>query len=124
MAKPAPSAKRQAAEAKGRKAELAAATALRLKGFKILGSRVKTPVGEIDLVARRGRLLIFVEVKARQQHSDGLEAITPHQQARILAAAEAFLAQHPQYADLDMRFDAVICCPGRLPHHLADAWRP
>ncbi len=111
---------RQAAEARGRKGEFLAALFLRAKGYAILGTRVKTPVGEVDLVARRGRLVAFVEVKARPSLADAAHAITPAAQARIAAAARAWLAENPRYAGYDARFDAIFIVPRRWPHHLTN----
>jgi putative endonuclease len=111
-------------DAKGRGAELAAGLLLQLKGFSILARRYRSPVGEIDIVARRGRLLVFVEVKRRAATVAALEAVGARQRRRIARAAEHFLRQRPALAGLDCRFDVVACPPWRLPHHLADAWRP
>lgn len=112
---------------RGLAAESLAAWALRLKGWRIVGRRVRPPrgsgAGEIDLVARRGRVLAFVEIKARPSEADGLFAIDPRQQRRLLRAAEWFIKCHPEYSGHDCRFDAVVVCPGRWPRHLADAWR-
>lgn len=122
-------AKRIAAEGRGRIAERRAAWLLRLKGYSILARRFRPAkahgLGEIDIVARRGRMLAFVEVKARATSADALFAITPKQQSRILKAAEHFLKLRPAYDGWPMRFDAVVLESGRFwPRHLADAWRP
>lgn len=117
-------ARRRAAEARGRRGEALAAWWLRLKGYRILARDYRTPVGEIDLVARRGRVLAMVEVKRREGTAAALEAISPRQQARIARAAEAFLQRHRALAGLDLRFDSVLIVPGRPPRHLPDAWRP
>lgn len=112
---------------RGLVAESLAAWALRFKGWRIVGRRVRPPrgsgAGEIDLVARRGRVLAFVEIKARPSKADGLFAIDPRQQRRLLRAAEWFIKCHPEYSGHDCRFDAMVVCPGRWPHHHADAWR-
>lgn len=113
---------RKNAEAAGRRAELVAGCLLRLKGFTILARRFKTPVGEIDLVAKRGRRLIFVEVKARQTIEDALYAVTGQAERRISAAADMFLARHPSLAEYDMRYD-IIAVAGWRMRHVADAWR-
>lgn len=109
---------------RGRNAERIAAWCLRAKGYTVLAERYKTPSGEIDLIVRRGRTLVFVEVKARATLSAGLEAISPRQQQRIRAAAEIFLTKG--YAPAPCRFDAIIVAPGRfgLPHitHRQNAW--
>jgi putative endonuclease len=114
---------RRRREVLGRLAEAVAALCLRLKGYRILARRWRTPVGEIDLVARRGDLVAFVEVKARATRLDALEAITPGQRHRVEQAAALFLQHHPQLASCRLRFDVIAVCPGRLPHHLSGAWR-
>jgi putative endonuclease len=113
---------RAAAERWGRKAEARAALWLRLKGYRILATRFKTPMGEIDLIARRGGCIAFVEIKARETLQAGLEAVSPHARQRIARAAEAFLAQR-NLQSADTRFDVIVMRPGHLPHHLMDAWR-
>ena len=115
---------RQAAWRRGLRAESLAALLLRLKGYRILQKRFRVPAGEIDLIARRGKLIAFIEVKARNSRADAAESISPHQRRRIAAAAAAFLARRPDLAGCDMRFDAVLVAPRRMPLHLADAWRP
>ena len=115
---------RRRAYGAGRKAETLAAWWLRLKGYRILARGLRLPVGEIDLVARRGGCLAFVEVKRRATLAAALEAVTPHQRRRILRAAETWLAGRPDLAGLDVRFDALLLVPGRRPRHLPDAWRP
>ncbi len=108
----------------GRLAENLAALSLRLRGYRILRRRFKTPAGEIDLIARRGGLLIAVEVKARQTLEQASEAVTPGQRARIGRALGIFIAGRPDCAGLDIRFDAMLVLPRRWPVHLEDAWRP
>jgi putative endonuclease len=107
----------------GRLAESAAATLLRLKGFRILARGYKVPVGEIDIVARRGRLVLFVEVKARPSADAANEALNGRQRRRIERAAGWFLAQHPQIAGCDLRYDLMLVTPWRWPVHIGDAWR-
>ncbi|MBF0093902.1 MAG: YraN family protein [Alphaproteobacteria bacterium] len=118
---------RGSSERLGRSAEGWAVLALRLKGFRILARRFSigrgAGAGEVDIVARRGRALAFVEVKARPSLADAAYAITPHQRRRIERGAEAFLKSHPDLAGLETRFDAVLVVRGRWPRHLADAWR-
>src|SRR6516162_5240130 len=99
-----------------------AAAFLIAKGYRILFRRFKTPVGEIDIVARRRGVLVFVEVKARERLEDAAEAIGKRQQSRIIAAAEFSLAGHPRDASGDIRFDVVLVAPGRLPVHLPGAF--
>lgn len=116
-------ASRQAAERRGRWAEILAAWRLRLAGWRVVARNLRTPVGEIDLIVRRGRVLAFVEVKIRNAEAGAAEAIRASQQLRIRNAAAAFLARRPEVAGLDLRFDAVLVVPGRWPQHVADAWR-
>lgn len=116
-------ASREAAYRRGVQQELLAAWWLRLKGYRILAHRYRTPLGEIDLIARRGKALAFVEIKARATPEAALQAIAPHQQARIRQAAHMFLQQYPALGGLEMRFDAILACPRRLPRHVKDAWR-
>ena len=116
--------RRRAAERRGRWAEAAAAAFLRLKGYRILARRFKTPVGEIDLVARRGRLLLFVEVKRRALAGAALESVQRRQQERIARAAGHFLQRQPRLAGLEQRFDVIAVAPWRWPLHLRDVWRP
>ncbi|HEY0301932.1 MAG TPA: YraN family protein [Rhizomicrobium sp.] len=114
---------RQAAEKRGRGSEALAALLLRLKGYRILGRRVRTPAGEIDLVARSPRgVLCFIEVKARLDPRASAESVAPRQQQRIARAAGLFVAGRPALARAAMRFDIVTVAP--LPRHIRDAWRP
>ena len=100
---------------------------LRFKGYQILGRSVTvgrgSGAGEIDIIAKRGRLLAFIEVKARPDFSQAASAISTFQQQRLIRAAEAFLAHRPELANCDIRFDAMLVAPRRFPHHLRDAWR-
>lgn len=107
----------------GLDAETRAAWALRLTFHAILARRWRCRMGEIDLVARRGRTLVFVEVKARASEAAAVEAVGPRSRARILAAADLWVAAHPAYADYDRRFDVVAVLPGRWPRHRRDAFR-
>ena len=118
----APGAARQAAFRLGISAEARAAALLILKGYRIIARRWRGPIGEIDLIARRGRLVAFVEVKARDSLADAAEAVTPEQQRRIAMAAAAWLARRPEYADCDLRFDAVLIAPRRWPRHIRAAF--
>jgi putative endonuclease len=114
--------KRQAAFKLGVSAEGRAALLLAAKGYRELARRWKSPVGEVDLVVRRGRTLVFVEVKARPHIDDAAWSVLTRQKRRIVAAAEAWLAAHPEHAGYDIRFDAVLVAPGRLPQHLVAAF--
>jgi putative endonuclease len=106
----------------GLSAEARAAAWLMAKGYRILAKRFRTPQGEIDLVARKRNLVAFIEVKARASLDEAAYAVTPRQQARIIAAAEAWLMTHPEHAEFELRFDAVLIAPGRLPRHLLAAF--
>ena len=107
----------------GRTAESLAAWWLRLKGYRVLARDFRVPVGEIDLIARRGRVLAFVEVKARRTAAAAPDALQPRQRRRIARAATAFLQQRPVLAGHRLRFDVIWIVPGRLPCHITDAWR-
>jgi putative endonuclease len=120
--KPVADPERQVAFRFGISAESRAAAYLMAKGYRVVARRFKTPVGEIDIVARRGRALVFVEVKARNTLDAAAEAVTPRQRRRIIAAAEAWLARNPDDVMRDMRFDVVLVAPGRLPRHLEGAF--
>ena len=113
--------KRQRAERGGRRAEAIAALWLQLKGWKILGRRVKTPVGEVDLVARRGKVVAFVEVKARSTERQAGLALDEWRLRRVAAAAEALAHRYARAGD-DIRLDAVFIVPRRLPRHMANIW--
>ena len=114
--------RRRRAYGRGRRAEALAAWWLRLKGYRIVARGFRVAAGEIDLIARRGRLLALVEVKARPSLEQARAAILPRQRERIARAAEVFLQRHPELAGLNLRFDVVLLAPGRRPHHLANAW--
>ena len=113
---------RVAAFRTGLSAEGRAAAYLMMKGYRILARRFRTPYGEIDIVARRRNLLAFVEVKARASFDEAAYAVTPRQQQRIVEAAQAWLMAHPEHADFDLRFDAMLIAPRRLPRHLMAAF--
>ncbi len=117
-----PRPERQIAFRYGLSAESRAAAFLIAKGFRILARRWKSPVGEIDIIARRRRLLVFVEVKARDRLDDAAWSVTPRQRARIVAAAEAWLAAYPDERIRDIRFDAMLVVPGRIPQHIPAAF--
>ncbi len=120
---------RQAAYRRGRRAEWIAACWLRLKGYRLLARGYRCPSGEIDLIARRGRILAFIEVKQRDRLATAAEAISQRQRRRVVRAAEAFLQSHPQLAALDLRFDAILfgrgwaSASGPWLQHQKDAWR-
>lgn len=115
---------RIAAYRHGHVAEAAAMLLLLLKGYRPLARRSRTPLGEIDLVIKRGQTIAFVEVKARGTRFDALESVGRQSEHRIVAAADLWLAKHPAAAGLDLRYDMVVITPWRLPLHIADAFRP
>ncbi|HYE49848.1 MAG TPA: YraN family protein [Azospirillaceae bacterium] len=114
----------RAAERAGRLAELACRLALRLRGYRILAVRCRTPAGEIDLVARRGDLLAIVEVKARPSLEQARAAVTHAQWRRLARAAGLYVGARRGLERCAVRFDLVAVVPGRWPVHLPDAWRP
>lgn len=107
----------------GRRAELAAALLLLAKGYRILERDWRCKAGEIDLIARRRHTLAFIEVKHRPSLGTAGDSIQARQQARIARAAGLYLQQRPALAGLDLRFDAILVVPWRLPAHIRDAWR-
>jgi putative endonuclease len=113
---------RQAAFRVGISAESRAAAFLVAKGFRILARRWRSPLGEIDIVARRRQLLVFAEVKARGNLDDAAESINERQRRRIAAAAEIWLANNPDESISDVRFDAILVAPGKIPRHIAAAF--
>ena len=113
---------RRKAYARGHKGEGLAGFFLALKGYKILQKRYKTPVGEIDLIARKNESLVFVEVKTRPDFETGAEAITPRQKKRVIRAAQYFIASHPGMAQWPMRFDVILHIPPLKLRHIRDAW--
>lgn len=118
----APAPQRLAALRFGLSAESKAAALLIAKGYRIVARRFKTPAGEIDIVARRRGELVFVEVKARDTFDAAAEAVTPRQQARIVDAAQHWLAAHDDDVERPMRFDVILVAPGKIPRHLPNAF--
>lgn len=108
----------------GHVAEGVAALLLRLKGYRILARRYRTNFGEIDLIARRGRVLAMVEVKARSAKGGmhAAESLSASQRRRIERAASGYLASHSGSQNCDIRFDLIVVSRDRLPRHLAGAW--
>jgi putative endonuclease len=115
-------AERKAAFQLGLSAESRAAALLLAKGYRVVARRFRTGVGEVDIVARRGNVLVFVEVKARERLDDAAEAVTARQQRRIIAAAEAWLAENPDDMVRNIRFDAILVAPRRWPRHIMAAF--
>ncbi len=107
----------------GRRAEVWAALWLMAKGYRILGFRLRTPQGEIDLLAARGRVLAVVEVKSRLTLDQALAAVSAEQRQRLRRAGAQWAASRPRLAAAPVRLDLIALAPGRMPRHLADAWR-
>lgn len=120
--------RRQQAEQRGRRAETLAALYLRFLGWAVLARRFTSGrgsgAGEVDLIARRGDVIAFIEVKARPTLAEGLESLTPAQQARIVRGAEAWLQLNPAHAGRTLRFDVIVVPGAGRPRHVPDAWRP
>ena len=114
-------ASRRARERSGRRAETIAAWWLRLKGWRILARRLRLPVGEVDIVARRGRIVAFVEVKARATAVEAALALDEYRLRRVAAAAGALAHRFARNGD-DIRIDAIFILPRRLPRHMANVW--
>lgn len=117
-----PRPERMAAFRLGVSAESRAVLFLIAKAYRIVARRWKTPFGEIDIVARRRNDLVFFEVKARDTLEDAAEAVTQRNKQRIVAAAELWLAHHPQDAQRAIRFDVILMLPGKLPRHIVNAF--
>lgn len=115
-------AKRVRAYRHGLLAESAAALLLRLKGNRILARRYKTPVGEIDLIALKGRRLAFIEVKQRARFEDEGFVLPTRSRRRIVRAAQYWLAGHPDFAGYDLTFDLVLSAPWSVPRYIANAF--
>ena len=112
-----------AARAAGRRGEVWAALLLMAKGYRILGFRLRTPQGEIDILALRGRTLVVVEVKRRADPMAALDAVSFDQRDRLRRAGAALAARRPALAGAAVRLDLVALAPGRLPVHIPDAWK-
>lgn len=112
---------RELAEKRGRKGEAIAAWWLRFRGWRILDQRLKTPWGEVDIVARRGRTLAFIEVKTRTKNTDLATAIDGWRLRRVAAAAEQLLPRYAKGTE-NMQIDVILVAPWRWPHHLVNVW--
>lgn len=110
--------RRRKAYRRGHSSEWLAAAALMLKGFRIVARRYRTKLGEIDLIARRGNLVLIVEVKARKTLMDAMEAIARDSEWRIEGAADLWLSRQRDHAQISMRFDLVAVLPWRWPVHV------
>ncbi len=116
-------ARRQRAERRGRLAEWLCLWHLRLRGWNIVAQGWRCPAGEIDIIARRRKILAIIEVKSRGEVAVAANAVTRRQRRRIARATEALLISRPDLAGLDLRFDVMLVAPRRLPRHWRDAWR-
>lgn len=114
--------RRKSAYRRGHRGEALAALALRLKGFRILARRYRTKLGEIDLIARRGDLVLIVEVKARKTLIEAMQAIARESEWRIERAADLWLSRQPDYGRLSVRFDMVAVLPWRWPVHVENVF--
>ena len=114
---------RRLRERKGRRAENAAALWLQMKGYRILDRRARTPACEIDIIATKKNMLVFVEVKSRRTQETALESVTPQLRRRIEQAARIWTTSRHKLQNHLWRFDIVLLSPGRFPRHMRDAWR-
>ena len=114
--------KKLKAQHRGHFAESLAAWSLRLKGWRILAKRYRTPLGEIDLIARRGDLIAIIEVKARPTLIEAMDAVTPSAQKRIIASADLWLPRQRDASKLSIRFDIIAVLPWQLPIHIPRAF--
>ena len=115
--------RRARAEKRGRRGEVLAGWYLRMKGWRILARRVNTPRGEVDLVARRGRMVVFVEVKWRRTSEELDNAIDERRLRRVAAAADAIAPRFVRKGD-DQRIDVLLLAPRSFPRHIVNAWMP
>lgn len=115
---------RQAVEQRGRRAETMAAWWLRIKGYRVLEMRAQTVAGELDLVATKGGFLVFIEVKARDTLDAAIHAVSARQRDRIIRGASLWRARHPDFAELQPRYDLIVVRPLKCPHHFRSAWVP
>lgn len=114
-----PSATRQKAESEGRRAERIAAWWLRFHGWRILGERVRVSGGEVDLIAKRGNIIVFVEVKQRKTRADLDHAIDAYRLSRVVAAAQMLTPRYAKNGE-DIRIDVILLAPRSLPRHLVN----
>lgn len=113
---------KQAAHQRGHKSESFAAFALRLKGWRIIAKRYRSPLGEIDLIARKADLIAMIEVKARTTLKEAMESVTPAAQKRIMGSADLWLSRQKDAAKLSVRFDIIAVLPWRWPVHIERAF--
>ena len=107
---------------RGHRGEWLASLALMLKGYRIVARRYRTKLGEIDLIARRGDLVLIVEVKARPSLIEAMEAVARASERRIEGAADLWLARQPDHGRLSIRFDLVAVLPWRWPVHVENVF--
>jgi putative endonuclease len=122
MSRPAAPVHKRRAYRRGHRAEWLAALWLTVQGYRLLARRYRTPLGEIDLIVKRGGTVAFVEVKARGDHDTAEDAVTAAAERRIRNAADIWLARHPDAEGLSFRFDIVLIAPWRRPKHLVNAF--
>jgi putative endonuclease len=122
MLKSVPSAKRQSAESRGRRAEASVAASWQSQGFQVLAQRLRTKSGEIDLIVADRSTLVFVEVKARRTFTEAAYAVIPRQQSRLIQAASSALATNEDWHRPNIRFDVALVCNGSI-EHIQDAIR-
>lgn len=115
---------RQRRERRGRIAEYVAAAWMMARGYRIIARRQKTPAGEIDLIAKRGRRVAFVEVKWRTDQQSAETSVSPRQARRVASAAEYWLWRQPRLRDCDIGLDCIYVTPRRLPRYIANALQP
>ena len=115
--------KREVAERRGREAEAQAAQWFMQQGWQVLGERVETQLGEIDLIVRRPGMVAFVEVKWRRRAADLADAIDERRLSRVAAAVEVVAHEYVEEGD-DLRIDVLLLAPGARPRHIANAWQP
>lgn len=115
-------AQRQKSYKRGLAAESLAMLYLLAKGYRPLSTRYKTPVGEIDLIMKRGNMLVFVEVKHRAKQLDAAHAVHAHNRSRVVRAAQYYLSAHPDLTSHQVRFDVCLLTWYRLPHHIPHAF--
>ena len=108
----------------GLNAEALCRFALRLKFYRILASRYRSPLGEIDIVALKGKTIALIEVKARATEQEAAECISQRQRERLERGALDFISRHPHFNQYNVRFDVMLVTPRRWPTHIPDAWRP
>jgi putative endonuclease len=113
---------RRRAERRGRSAELVAALFMLMKGYRPLAWRLKTSRGEIDLIVKSGRRIVFVEVKTRADIDKGLASITPFKARRMFDAARLWIGRNAHDLGADYRFDILVVSAYHWPRHIENAF--